>query len=46
MLGNAVSVPIVSEIAKRMIGEQSKNQDSTLWILEMELELMNFKTAA
>lgn len=46
MLGNAVSVPVVSEIGKRMIGEQSQNQDSPLWILEMELELMNFKTAA
>lgn len=46
MLGNAVSVPVVSEIGKRMIGEQSQIQDSPLWILEMELELMNFKTAA
>lgn len=46
MLGNAVSVPVVSEIGKRMIGELSQNQDSPLWILEMELELMNFKTAA
>jgi DNA-cytosine methyltransferase len=46
MLGNAVSVPVVSAIGKRMIGEQSQHQDSPLWILEMELELMNFKTAA
>ena len=46
MLGNAVSVPVVKEIGKRMIGEQSSKQESDLWILEMELELMNLKRAA
>ncbi len=45
MLGNAVSVPVVSAIGKRMIGEQSQ-QESPLWILEMELELMDLKQAA
>jgi len=46
MLGNAVSVPVVAEIAKRMIGLQSKKEESSLWLLEMELELMNYKQAA
>jgi site-specific DNA-cytosine methylase len=46
MLGNAVSVPVVSAIGKRMIGEQSQKQESPLWILEMELELMDLKQAA
>lgn len=46
MLGNAVSVPVVSEIGHRMIGEQSQKKESPLWILEMELELMNFKQTA
>lgn len=45
MLGNAVSVPVVSTIGKRMIGEQLQKQESQLWILEMELELMDLKAA-
>lgn len=46
MLGNAVSVPVVSAIGKKILGEQSQKQDSPLWILEMELELMDLKQAA
>jgi DNA (cytosine-5)-methyltransferase 1 len=46
MLGNAVSVPVVAEIAKRMIGLKSEKEESSLWLLEMELELMNYKQAA
>jgi DNA (cytosine-5)-methyltransferase 1 len=46
MLGNAVTVPVVSEIGKRMIREQIQKQESSLWLLEMELELMNFKQSA
>ncbi len=45
MLGNAVSVAVVSAIGDKMIGKQSK-KESPLWILEMELELMNLKQVA
>ncbi len=46
MLGNAVSVPVVTAIGKRMIGEQSHQQESPLWILEMELGLMDLRQTA
>ncbi len=46
MLGNAVSVAVVSAIGDKMIGKQSNGKESPLWILEMELELMNLKQAA
>jgi DNA (cytosine-5)-methyltransferase 1 len=45
MLGNAVSVAVVSAIGNKMIGTQSQ-KESSLWILEMELELMDLKQAA
>lgn len=45
MLGNAVSVAVVSAIGERMIGKQVKIIESPLWILELELGLMNFKQA-
>ncbi len=46
MLGNAVSVAVVSAIADKMIGKQAKIIEAPLWILELELELMNLKQAA
>ncbi|MDO9001377.1 MAG: DNA (cytosine-5-)-methyltransferase [Bacteroidota bacterium] len=46
MLGNAVSVAVVSAIGNKMMGEQSQKTESPLWILEMELELMDLKQAA
>lgn len=46
MLGNAVSVPVVTEITKRLIETKVKLKDSDLWLLEMELTLLNYKQAA
>lgn len=46
MMGNAVSVAVVSAIANKIIGKQSNTKESSLWILEMELALMNLEIAA
>ncbi len=46
MLGNAVSVVVVSAIADKMVGGRSEKKEAPLWVLEMELELMDLKQAA
>lgn len=46
MLGNAVSVAVVTAIGDKMIGNHTKTNESPLWILELELHLMNLKQAS